>query len=72
LALLTKVERDYLSGQREFTEPQQRYIRCRLRKKIRMLGDDLISLGIPRDSVAAYIAAALQPAATVVVAGLAW
>jgi len=37
-----------------------------------MLGDDLMSLGIPRDSVAAYIAAALQPAATVVVGGLAW
>jgi len=36
---LTKVEREYLDGTRQFTKAQQRYIRCRLRKKLRLLND---------------------------------
>jgi len=45
--LLTQTERDYLNGTREFTKPQQRYIRCRLKKKLRLLGDELQHIGIP-------------------------
>jgi hypothetical protein len=35
--VLSPVEQAYLSGTREFTKAQQRYIRCRLRKKLRLL-----------------------------------
>jgi hypothetical protein len=35
--VLSPVEQAYLSGTREFTKVQQRYIRCRLRKKLRLL-----------------------------------
>jgi hypothetical protein len=33
---LTKVEKQYLDGTRQFTKAQQRYIRSRLRKKLRL------------------------------------
>lgn len=33
--LLTCTERDFLLGNRDFTKAQQRYIRCRLNKKIK-------------------------------------
>ena len=36
---LTKVEKEYLDGTRQFTKTQQRYIRCRLRKKLRLLNE---------------------------------
>jgi hypothetical protein len=36
---LTKVEKEYLDGTRELTKAQQRYIRCRLRKKLRLLNE---------------------------------
>jgi hypothetical protein len=36
---LTKVEKEYLDGTRQFTKAQQRYIRCRLRKKLRLLNE---------------------------------
>jgi hypothetical protein len=45
--LLTQTERDFVSGTRQFTKPQIRYIRCRLKKKLRLLGDELQSFGIP-------------------------
>ena len=44
MSFLTQGERDFLSGQREFTKPQQRYIRCRLKKKLRLLDTELQSL----------------------------
>ena len=37
---LTKVENEYLEGTRQFTKAQQRYIRCRLRKKLRLLNEE--------------------------------
>ena len=37
---LTKVEKDYLDGTRQFTKAQQRYIRCRLRKKLRLINEE--------------------------------
>ena len=37
---LTKVENEYLDGTRTFTKAQQRYIRCRLRKKLRLLNEE--------------------------------
>src|SRR5918998_1388646 len=37
---LTKVENEYLDGTRPFTKAQQRYIRCRLRKKLRLLNEE--------------------------------
>jgi hypothetical protein len=36
---LTKVEKEYLDGSRQFTKAQQRYIRCRLGKKLRLLNE---------------------------------
>ena len=47
---LSKVEKAYLSGTKEFTKPQIRYIKCRLNKKLRHLNEELISFGIiPND-----------------------
>ena len=37
---LTKVEKEYLDGTRQFAKAQQRYIRCRLRKKLRLLNEE--------------------------------
>jgi hypothetical protein len=37
---LTKVEKEYLDGTRKFTKTQQRYVRCRLRKKLRLLNEE--------------------------------
>ena len=50
VTLLTQTERDFLDGTREFTKPQQRYIRCRLKEKLRLLGDELQLYGIPYSS----------------------
>jgi hypothetical protein len=52
--LLSPVEQAYLNGTREFTKSQQRYIRCRLRKKLRVMGEDIASCNNT-------VAAALQP-----------
>lgn len=41
MALLSKVEQAYLSGTRDFTKSQQRYMRYRLRKKLRLLNEEL-------------------------------
>jgi hypothetical protein len=46
LVLLSKIERAYLSGTREFTKKQQRDIRYRLRKKLKTLGEELQPMGI--------------------------
>ena len=37
---LTNAEKQYLDGSRQFTKAQQRYMRCRLRKKLRLLNDE--------------------------------
>ena len=37
---LTNVEKEFLDGSRQFTQAQQRYIRCRLRKKLRLLNKE--------------------------------
>jgi hypothetical protein len=37
--LLSPVEQAYLSGTRDFTKPQIRYIKCRLKKKLRRLDE---------------------------------
>ena len=36
---LTNVEKEFLDGSRQFTQAQQHYIRCRLRKKLRLLNE---------------------------------
>ena len=36
---LSKVEKAYLNGTTEFTKPQIRYIKCRLKKKLRRLDE---------------------------------
>ena len=49
--LLSKCEKAYLSGDKEqFTKPQQRYIRCRLRKKLRLLNEEFRLAGIIPES----------------------
>src|ERR671917_491752 len=55
---LTKVEKEYLEGTRQFTKDQQRYIRCRLRKKLRLLNEE-------RCNVAAALSERSNAAATV-------
>ncbi len=47
---LSPVEQAYLSGTREFTKPQIRYIRCRLKKKLRLLDEELKLSGILNSS----------------------
>lgn len=37
--LLSPVEQAYLSGTRDFTKPQIRYIKCRLKKKLQQLDE---------------------------------
>jgi hypothetical protein len=39
MKLLSPVEQAYLNGTREFTKPQIRYIKCRLKKKLRHLDE---------------------------------
>ena len=39
MRLLSPVEQAYLNGSREFTKPQIRYIKCRLKKKLRHLDE---------------------------------
>jgi hypothetical protein len=50
MTLLTPVEQAYMNGTRQFTKAQQRYIRCRLKRKLRLVGEELASFGIPNDS----------------------
>jgi hypothetical protein len=37
---LTPTEQAYLNNTKDFTNDQKRYIRCRLKKKLRQLGGD--------------------------------
>jgi hypothetical protein len=37
--LLSETEQAYLNGTRAFTKAQQRYIRCRLKKKLRLVDE---------------------------------
>ena len=49
LSLLTPQEQAYLFGNnntKEFTNAQKRYIRCRLKKKLRLLGEELNSCNV--------------------------
>jgi hypothetical protein len=39
MLLLSPVEQAYLNGTREFTKPQIRYIKCRLKKKLQRLDE---------------------------------
>jgi len=55
---LSPVEQAYLNGARQFTKPQQRYIRYRLNKKLRLLGEELTSFGIPKEDLESRDAAA--------------
>jgi hypothetical protein len=47
--LLSPVEQSYLNGTRQFTKAQQRYIRYRLRKKLRAIDEQC------RDAAAAKL-----------------
>jgi hypothetical protein len=54
MGLLTRTEVEFFNGTREFTKPQERYIRCRLKKKLRLLDNELqLAECIRSDSVAA-------------------
>lgn len=48
---LSPIEQAYLNGTRQFTKPQQRYIRYRLNKKLRLLSEELTSFGIPKEDL---------------------
>jgi hypothetical protein len=61
MTFLSPVEQAYLNDTREFTKAQQRYIRYRLNRKLRLLGEELQSFGIPtKDSRSRRDAAAAQ------------
>jgi hypothetical protein len=40
MTFLSPTEQQFLNGNRQFTKAQQRYIRCRLRKKLRFLNEE--------------------------------
>jgi hypothetical protein len=40
MTFLSPVEQAYLNGTRDFTKAQRRYIRCRLKKKLRLLEEE--------------------------------
>jgi len=46
MKLLTPTEQAYLNNTQEFTNAQKRYIRCRLKKKLRLLGEELHSCNV--------------------------
>jgi hypothetical protein len=57
---LSPIEQAYLNGTRQFTKPQQRYIRYRLNKKLRLLSEELTSFGIPKEDPESRDAAAAR------------
>ena len=66
MTFLSKVERAYLQGTTEFTKAQQRYIRYRLNKKLKLLDEELQIFGIlqqkSRDAAAVFRdAASVRP-----------
>jgi hypothetical protein len=40
MTFLSPTEQQFLNGSRQFTKAQQRYIRCRLKKKLRLLNEE--------------------------------
>ena len=46
---LTPTEEAYLNKTKEFTNAQQRYIRCRLKKKLRLLSEQVNSCNVAAD-----------------------
>ena len=58
MTFFSPVERAYLEGTKEFTKAQQRYVRCRLSKKLRIMGEDVASCNNNNNNT---VAAALQP-----------
>jgi hypothetical protein len=40
MTFLSSTEQQFLNGSRQFTKAQQRYIRCRLKKKLRLLDEE--------------------------------
>ena len=58
---LSPIEQAYLKGTRQFTKPQQRYIRYRLNKKLRLLSEELTSsFGTPKEDLESRDAAAAR------------
>ena len=57
---LSPIEQAYLNGTRQFTKPQQRYIRYRLNTQLRLLSEELTSLGIPKEDLESRDAAAAR------------
>ncbi len=55
--LLTSTERDFLLGNREFTKAQQRYLRCRLNKKIKEFVSNELTILQDKGYIAGTIAA---------------
>ena len=51
MTFLNPIEEAYLSGMRDFTKVQQRYIRYLLKKKLRLLDKELTSSGLLPDSM---------------------
>jgi hypothetical protein len=51
VTFLNPIEEAYLSGMRDFTKVQQRYIRYLLKKKLRLLDKELTSSGLLPDSM---------------------
>ena len=60
MVFLSPSEQNYLSNNEQFSKAKQRYIRYRLNRKLRLLGEDLTSGGISQD-----IAVATAPPASV-------
>jgi hypothetical protein len=56
LVFLSPSEQNYLSNNEQFSKAKQRYIRYRLNRKLRLLGEDLTSGGISQDIAAAAAA----------------
>ena len=63
-SVLSPTEQAYLNNSKEFTKAQQRYIRCRLRKKLRLLNEELRSCNVAADQRAGCNAAATAPASS--------
>ena len=49
MVFLSPSEQNYLSNNEQFSKAKQRYIRYRLNRNLRLLGEDLTSGGISQD-----------------------
>jgi hypothetical protein len=61
--LLTSTERDFLLGNREFTKTQQRYLRCRLNKKVKEFVSNELTILKDKGYIVGTIAASSNAAA---------